>query len=376
MMLTIVISGLGFVIARRLREGYIDALEASLIHRADVLEISAEQASPLRSTMMESFAGIDLSMSIDSSALRELRTVALRAASVRAASEKRNVASAPAHAAAAGLPSEIASMSALRSGEVARVREELRRAEPLSPLLVPQVISLLAWDEVNGLASHALCKAASRITGPLIDHMLDPDEDFAIRRRLPRVLGTCATQRAHDGLMAALSDGRFEVRYQAAIALARMQEQAPGLSVDRYRLFAAVLSETNVSQSLWDDPVLIDLPGKDSPAAEAMGGPARGSRRLEHVFTILSLVLPRSPLWVAYKSLLTDDAVLRGTGLEYLESVLPRNIWDGLQPFLGDPGKKPRETRSRQDVLEDLMLSRESIDRNLEGLGNKIRGKR
>ena len=55
---------------------------------------------------------------------------------------------------------------------------------------------------------------------------------------------------------------------------------------------------------------------------------------LAHVFTLLSLVLPRDPLQIAFRSLHSEDKQLRGTALEYLEGVLPAPIRERLWPFL------------------------------------------
>lgn len=359
--LAVAISVLGYFIARALRRGYIAALEASLANRAGVLDITPDGPG-LRTAMMETFAGIDLSMTIDDAALSELRAATVGSNSVEGATELESP-SAP-----APVDPEIASLVALRSGEPARVHTELRRQRTLSPALASQAISLLAWDEVTGWASHALAKAAPSITGQLVDRMLDPTEDFAIRRRIPRVLSTCATQRAHDGLMAALADARFEVRFQSALALARIHEQQPALRVDPASVYAAVMKETGVDKALWHDQGLIDPPAPaDAPGVVAGAPKGRSSRRMEYVFTLLSLVLPGSPLKLAYKGLLTDDALLRGTGLEYVESVLPREVWKVLQPFLDDR-RVPARERPREEVLDDLMRSSASIELNLKEL--------
>jgi hypothetical protein len=51
-------------------------------------------------------------------------------------------------------------------------------------------------------------------------------------------------------------------------------------------------------------------------------------------------VLPAEPLRVAFRGLHSDDQRLRGTALEYLESVLPRDVRDRLWQFL-DNGATP-----------------------------------
>ena len=87
----------------------------------------------------------------------------------------------------------------------------------------------------------------------------------------------------------------------------------------------------------------------------------RAGRSLAHVFTLLSLVLPFEPLQISYRGLHTDDDKLRGTALEYLESVLPKPIREGLWPFLEERRKpvertsRPRERDScRPDAVESV----------------------
>ena len=76
----------------------------------------------------------------------------------------------------------------------------------------------------------------------------------------------------------------------------------------------------------------------------------RAGESLAHVFTLLSLVLPREPLQIAFRSLHTDDQNLQGTALEYLEGVLPAPIRERLWPFLEDAApsraRRARATRS------------------------------
>ena len=48
----------------------------------------------------------------------------------------------------------------------------------------------------------------------------------------------------------------------------------------------------------------------------------RANQSLAHVFTLLSLVLPREPLQIAFRGLHSQDRMLRGLALEFLESHL------------------------------------------------------
>ena len=367
-LIAVVLSAAGFWVARALRRGYVRALEASLLDRANVLDIQYDPV--LRTTMMESFAGIDLSLSTGNISLSELRSSSV--VSRPSAPREDAIEMEPPPRMGVALDPEIASLVALRSGQPKRVHAELRQGRALTPALAAQVISLLAWDEVTGWASRALAKAAPFITGQLVDRLLDPNEDFAIRRRIPRILGTCATARAQAGLMAALSDRRFEVRFQSGRALARIHQQAPSLAPSASDVYAAVVSETRVDKALWHEQRLIDEPAGNESLEIDDALRLRTTRSMEHVFTLLSLVLPRAPLQIAFKGLLTSDTLLRGTSLEYLESVLPRDIWASLLPFLDDTRPAKPETRTNEAVLEDLLRSNQSIELNLEELRRKV----
>jgi hypothetical protein len=59
---------------------------------------------------------------------------------------------------------------------------------------------------------------------------------------------------------------------------------------------------------------------------------------------------------------------LRGTALEYLESVLPPDVRDSLWPQLEGPTKKKVSTRTREEVMAELLRSQPSIEVNLAAL--------
>jgi hypothetical protein len=80
----------------------------------------------------------------------------------------------------------------------------------------------------------------------------------------------------------------------------------------------------------------------------------------------LSLVLPATPLQIAYRGLHTSDPGLRGTALEYLEGVLPPDIRGRLWPFLGTSTPVDVGARGRDEILADLLRSNDSIVMNLQ----------
>jgi hypothetical protein len=86
----------------------------------------------------------------------------------------------------------------------------------------------------------------------------------------------------------------------------------------------------------------------------------RSDKSLEHVFTLLSLVLPQSHLHTAYLGIHAKDAVLRGTALEYLDVVLPPSVREKLWPYLSDEAPR-RSHRPPEQVTADLERLSESM---------------
>jgi hypothetical protein len=263
---------------------------------------------------------------------------------------------------------ELARATMLRSRSVPQVRAALREG-PLTPVVAGYVIPLLAWDEVLRDAIVALRGVAHQATGQLVDRLLDRDEEFAVRRRIPIVLASCPTQRAADGLLDALDDPRFEVRYRCGRVLTRIRELNPSLVVGREQIFDTVLREAAVDRGVWESHRLLDTLEDEqwSPVMDDMLR-ERSNRGLEHVFTLLSLVLERQPLRIAYRGLHTQDRQLRGTALEYLETALPEEIRTALWPFLEVSAARPLSRRSAQEVLDELIQSNQSIAIDLERL--------
>jgi hypothetical protein len=255
----------------------------------------------------------------------------------------------------------------LRSGKPQQIRATLAQAV-LEPPLVPHAIPLLAWDEVCREAIAALRQVAPVITGQLVDVLADPQQDFAIRRRIPRVLSSSPSQRAVAGLWAGLKDTRFEVRFQCGRALAQILDKNREIKLEREKVFSAVLREVAVGRRVWESHRLLDQLEADDEHSPLVDDflKKRSSRSLEHVFTILSLALPKEPLEVAFRGLHTDNRDLKGTALEYLESILPETIRKSLWPFLEDDRRTSTDkAQSREEILADLMNSNQSIQLNL-----------
>ena len=351
------------VVARRVTRGYIQTLERSLLDQAVLLDLTEIEDLTTRETVHRTLAGIP-ALAVAPAAARPGPAPATPADAVTAVPADPLVQKDPL----------LQKVAALRSRDRERVLKVLHEERGPERALVPHVIPLLAWDAVASDAIVALKKAAEEVVGQLVDSMLDPRQDFAIRRRIARVLSICVSQRAADGLLAALDD-RFEVRFQAGRSLAAIVERNGRVRIDRDRIYQVVLREVSVGRPVWESHRLLDsVEEQDGTFFADRFIRERAGQSMAHVFTLLSLVLHREPLQIAFRGLHVQDPLLRGTALEYLESVLPPEIRTRLWPFLEDSRPSARPRRSRDQIVADLVRSNDSILLNLAELERQGRG--
>ena len=320
-------SAAAILAASRLNRGYIETLERSLLNRAVELDLSDMEDATSRTLMLRT-----LGVTRSDFGLR-----------VPPSPEPPAHPDAPAPAA---LDAEMEAILSLRSRDPDRVVRVLHSEEGLSAALVPHVIPLLAWHPVAADAVFALRKVAEERIGLLIDALIDPNQDFTIRRRLARVFSVCVSQRAADGLILGLDDLRFEVRFQCGHSLASLIDKNPRVVIDRERIFAVVMREAAVGRPVWESRRLLDeIDVKDEVSFVDEFVRDRAGQSLAHVFTLLSTVLPREPLLISFRRLYTDDQNLQGTALSTGRRA-PPPIRERLWPFLGD--RRPAALAARR----------------------------
>jgi hypothetical protein len=337
LILAMVLSGITLIAARRLHQGYIDSLARNL---------AAAQVDVEIDNSLDTLTHVDVT---------------------RHRTGSRHTERPPA------MPPELADpvlsgLAALRSRDARRVIGVLTAPKGIPEELVPHVIPLLAWNAVSQEAIAALRQVADRHVGVLLDALLDDDGmPTATRRRLARVLSVSASQRAIDGLTLALDDSQFEVRFHSARSIAAILDRNPSVRVDRSRVLEVVLREVGKGDDdVWRSHRVLEpdaeqlLPGEN-------GLTIRPSHSLAHVFTLLSLVFPRDPLQASFLSLHTHDNLIRGTALEYLDSVLPRSVRDALWPLL-EKSAPPVQTVQSVELTSHLLHAHKSVVLNLEEL--------
>jgi AAA family ATP:ADP antiporter len=332
------ISAIALWLAARLNRGYVRALEKSLFDRAVELDPSLLDDSTTRSVLMRSmdiqrspFAG-DAPMAAASPHLAKVDPFLRRATD-------------------------------LRSGEGERAIAAAKEIGPDDWNLAPLLIELLAWDEVMPAARSALERLGPRIGGILVDALLDPDRAFVIRRRIPRVLATIRSARSAEGLFEALQDQRFEVRFFAGRALHLLVKDRPELMIAPDRVWDAINRELSHQRSLWVNHRLLDRRGANEKQwffdDQLLD---RADRNLEHLFTLLGLLLPGDAARIAFRALHTDDRQLKGTAFEYLESATPPDTRQLLLPLLEANAEGRLRSADAERALRDLLASKIKVN--------------
>ena len=260
--------------------------------------------------------------------------------------------------------------------------------------------SCSSWPGTTSSASArtVLERSAASHVGLLTDTLLDPDTDFAIRRRLPRILGTLSDQRALDGLVSGLDDTRFEVRYQCSRAIRRMLAKHPTRSVDSARILAVVERELSVPPQVWHGHRLIDSVEKEDDSVGRAGHRAGTAEPRARVLAALDRAAARAaaaspctasdrPTRASAASRLNISRACcrprsgRGCGccskaaLHRPTPVLTRDLTRNRQPRHGKRDVQPRKARGadaggaereHDDGLHDVAEAREErVDRGL-----------
>ena len=346
LVVTVGLAGVAMYITRRLQRLYIQVLEKGLVDRAIELDIDASNELITRSLLLGSLSLQTRSVSPDPALLSTQSDVQKASPAIS--------------------DPILQQLSNLRSGNASLVRRSLTQLQQPDALLVPQLIMLLAWDEVVPEVLQLLRGSVGRFGGQMIDALLDENSDFAIKRRIPRALAYSTDRLAVQGLMQGLNDSRFEVRFQCARALDVILQKNPAYKPESATVFAIIERELSVGRGIWDNRRLLDQ-RQSSDQLLFLDDVLRERAQLawEHLFSLLALILPREPLRIAFRALHTDDRQLHGLALEYLDSVLPPSLHRVQDIFKTSATSEPT-TGTPKDLTTRLMDARQTVRLKLD----------
>lgn len=316
----VAVAGGEFFVARRLRAGYVSALEGGLRRQGGDMEQAVEY-SMADFSIAGTMTGLD-------------RTAVLRALGSTPLEQPPPPPADPV----------VAALVELRSDDLRRIRAALRDLPP-DPLLIAALVPLLARDSLAKAVVAALERFGARAAGELVSVLLDPATPDVVRRRVPMALKTCASPIARDGLRAGLESDRFEVRLRCGRALLALTEDHPELQEPFSHALPLAQRELGVSEP--------------TPLAR------------EHVFNLLALALEREPVQIAARAFATDDPYVRGTALEYLETVLSAALFAAFQPLL-TTGPAPVRRREPAAARAELLRAGATMTVNLDELRRQL----
>jgi hypothetical protein len=320
--LAVAIAAVGeFIVARRLRAGYVSVLEGGLRRESEHLEQAVEY-SMADFTIARSMTGLD------------------REALLRAVGSSETV-----RPPAVPADPVVAAIVEFRSGDLLRIRAALRDP-PRDPLIIGALIPLLARDDLVRSVVSVLVAFKDRAAGEMVSVLLDTSTPDVIRRRLPLALKSCPSPIARDGLATALGLFSFEMRQRCGRALLALTDEHPEL----LKSLADGLSLVERELTSGGDPELVR----------------------EHVFNLLALTLEREPMRIAARAFTTDDKYVRGTALEYLETVLPPGMFVGLRPLLASAGSESTRRRPPAEVRADLIRAATTMTVSLDELRRQL----
>ena len=327
LVLAVAASALTVFLSLRAQRGYVVALEAKL--RAGTSNEDLDFDDDARRLLLSATAtGIDRDKLVEHLARIRQDKAELAEPVPSAQSVEARKTTPP------GAPEQIVSdVRVLVGSDVPAILAVLARPD-LDARLAAFVVPHLGREELVKATVQALRAMGHGALGVLAEAMHSSSLPAVVRRRVPHVLRSGRGDRVVRTLFWALSADAIEVRYRAALALAEVTRDDKDLLPDRQQVFALVLMEV------------------------ARGPLDRAS--IDHVFALLALGLNRGAVELARQGVLSEDRKLRGTALEYLESLLPETVRTPLVAALAELAG-PRETgvakHADGDLLEELKRS-------------------
>jgi len=225
--------------------------------------------------------------------------------------------------------------------DVVVVRAALRAAGALtSRMNLFETIRALDRAPLRGDAIRALTAFGPGIAGALYDILNDEKVSIRVRRQIPRVLKNFPDQRSVAALLPAIGHADLTIRDAVLKALSRLRETAPQLN----------FADASVTNQLLDEARgYYELSAVLAPFQEAHAGDRPALRLLAktieyrlkdamaRLFRLLGLRYPPKDVYSAYLAVSKPTRYDAAAGLEFLDTVLDRNIKRVLLPLLDAP---------------------------------------
>jgi AAA family ATP:ADP antiporter len=213
--------------------------------------------------------------------------------------------------------------------------------------VLPVIVRRLSDPKLRGTAIEALAAFGSRIVGTLSDLMDDDRLPLAVRRQIPRVLRLIPEQRSVDALKAFIGHPNLALRGAVLRALNRLRENAPKLDYGAIPVTDQIMDEARYYFKM--NAALLAFKEHKKPHTPA--GllvdtlEERLKESLERQFRLLGLKYPPRQVYAAYLAVNRGAHDEMAAALEFLDTVLERNLKRIIMPLLEDPANAQQRGR-------------------------------
>ncbi len=217
-------------------------------------------------------------------------------------------------------------------------------------LATPLRQALRSIDDPKCDGWQELVQSAPAMVGQLGDLALSPRESAPVRIRAIQLLAAMPTSRGRDSLLEVIADGELRLRRAAAIGLLQITGTSEGMRPQRKLLLSLAEQELRrpsmtiepESEFERQSPFLYDSRGRQLATS------------VEYVFLLLAVLGYGDRLKLALAGITSDDEHQRGTGLEYLDNLLPSSLRDRLLSLARDPERTAAQPIFDQERIDAM----------------------
>jgi ATP:ADP antiporter, AAA family len=201
------------------------------------------------------------------------------------------------------------------------------------------IVRRLSDVGMRGVAIESLAAYGPMICGTLADALEDESAPLAVRRYIPRVLRLIVHQRSVDVLISALRQQNPAIRAAVLKALNRLRESKADLNYSDSFVTEQIHQEARYYFEL--NAALAPFRGQPKPSSAASLLARTIEERLRHtlerLFRLLGLRYPPTEIYSAYIAVNRQHGEQFSAALEFLDSVLERDLKRILLPLLDAP---------------------------------------
>jgi HEAT repeat protein len=251
------------------------------------------------------------------------------------------------------------------AGAAAAAAGALKNRSYLYPLIRSLANPKLRRDGIAALSQYG-----PGICGALADVLLDESAPMRIRRQIPRVLKYIPHQRSVDALISLVGHPDISLRSAALKALNRLRDAVPELKFDDVFVTDHILKEARYYYEL--NAALAPFRQKQAHERSAARLLARTieerlNNTLERLFRLLGLRYPPREIYSAYLAFSSKKHEAATAALEFLDTILERDLKRILLPLFDAPehllehGREffGVEVRSAEDAIRELIRSQD-----------------